>query len=340
MVMAGLALVTIAGCGLLDAPPAAPSPSPQPAPTMLPAPKPITSPQPGDEPSPVASPVSSAPPPVPTRIPPPNLNPGTAPAGDPSGRARVANTEGQGANMRAEPSPGGTLVRTILDGTELELFGAEREGGGRQWRNVRDPASGASGWIVTELLEVVSSEATAPAGEPKPVGEPKPGASAKPEAEAKPVGIPKPAASPQAGAPAGAAKPTTSIGDEDRAYLTVLQAQVDVLGKAIVSANEQIERAGGRPEMVSDATWRKDTEAAIDSLRSAAAKIREAKPGSATGEVHRFARNAADRAEEAAAGLANAVESKDARALVNTRTTLVRLLAELNNMNLSLLDLR
>ena len=338
MAICGLALVTITGCGLLGAPPAAPSSSPEPSPTLLPAPKPISSPQPGSEPSPVASPVSSAPPPTPTRIPPPNLNPGAAPAGASSGRARVANTEGQGANMRAEPSPGAALVRTVRDGTELELIGAEREGGGRQWRNVRDPASGASGWIVSELLETVPSEPPTPAS--KPEGEPKPGASAKPEGEAKPGGVPKPGASPPAGAPGGAAKPTTSIGDEDRAYLTVLQAQVDVLGKAIASANEQIERAGGRPEMVSDPSWRQDTEAVIGSLKGAAAKIREAKPGPATGEVHRFARNAADRSEEAANGLSNAIESKDARALVNTRTTLVRLLAEINNMNLSLLDLQ
>jgi hypothetical protein len=338
MVICGLALVTITGCGLLGAPPAAPSSNPEPSPTLLPAPRSISSPQPGGEPSPVASPASSAPPPPPTRIPPPNLDPGAAPAGAASGRARVANTEGQGANMRAEPAPGATLVRTVRDGTELELIGAEREGGGRQWRNVRDPASGASGWIVSELLEIVSSEPPAPAA--SPAGEPKPGTPAKPEGEAKPAGAPKPGASPAAGAPAGAAKPTTSIGDEDRAYLTVLQDQVDVLGKAITSANEQIERAGGRPEVVSDATWQKDTEAVIDSLRGAAAKIREAKPGPATGEVHRFARNAADRAEEVANGLSNAIESKDARALVNTRTTLVRLLAEINNMNLALLDLQ
>ena len=56
--------------------------------------------------------------------------------------------------------------------------------------------------------------------------------------------------------------------------------------------------------------------------------------------MHRFARNAADRADEAADGLNAAIESKDARALNGVRTTLVRLLAEINNMNLTLLELQ
>ena len=56
--------------------------------------------------------------------------------------------------------------------------------------------------------------------------------------------------------------------------------------------------------------------------------------------MHRYASNAADRAEEAADGLSAVLESKDARALNNVRTSLVRLIGEMNNMNLSLLDLQ
>ena len=59
-----------------------------------------------------------------------------------------------------------------------------------------------------------------------------------------------------------------------------------------------------------------------------------------TGAVHRFAANAADRAQEAADGLSAALESKDARSLNGVRTTLVRLIGEMNNMNLSLLELQ
>lgn len=333
----------VSGCGLLGAPPAPPPPTPAPSPTLLPAPKPFSSPEPGAAASPVGSPVSAAPTALPTRIPPPSVNPGAPPAGS-SERARVANTEGQGANMRAEPSPGGTLVRTVPEGAELELIGAEREGGGRIWRNVRDPESGSSGWIASDLLSPITPAPAAeakPPGEPKPAPEPKPVGEPKPASEPKPTGSPKPVASPvTAGAPEGAAKPATRVGEADRVYLSVLQAQVEVLGETITSANEQIERVGGRPEMVSDPTWRQDTEAVIQAFDDAAAKIRAASPGPATGAVHRYASNAADRAEEAGDGLSVAIESKDARALNGVRTTLVRLLAELNNMNLTLLDLQ
>jgi len=333
LLVSGLACLVASGCGLLGAPSAPPPSTPAPSPTLLPAPKPLLSPEPGAAASPPApaSPVSAAPTVPPTRIPPPNLSP-AGPSGGGSGeRARVVNTEGQGANMRAEPSPDAALVRTIREGTELELIGAEREGGGRRWRNVRDPASGASGWIVTDLLDPIPSAPppAAPASEPKPSGAP------------KPSGSPAPAASPpSAAAPDSAAKPSTRIGDADRAYLAVLQPQVDALGKAISSANEQIERAGGRPEILSDPAWRRDTEAAAVAFADVAAAIRGASPGPSTGTVHRYASNAADRAEESADGLSAALESKDARSLSNVRTTLVRLIGEMNNMNLSLLDLQ
>ena len=73
--------------------------------------------------------------------------------------------------------------------------------------------------------------------------------------------------------------PAQRIGEADRAYLAVLQPQVDALGKAITAANEQIERAGGRPDILSDPTWRQDTSAVVHSLSDAAAKIRAATPG-------------------------------------------------------------
>ena len=333
--MVFLAFTMSPGCGLLSAPPTPPLPTPAPSPTLLPAPKPFSSPEPGTLASPAASPVSVAPTIVPTRIPPPNLNPGAGPSAGSVERARVVNTEGQGANMRAEPSPGAALVRTVREGTELELIGPEREGGGRRWRNVRDPANGASGWIVSELLEVSAAPPAPAASAASPAAEPKPASEPKPSGDPKPAGSPSPASAAE-----GAAKPSTRIGDADRAYLAVLQPQVDTLGKAISSANEQIERAGGRPEILADPAWRRDTEAAAVALSTAAAEIRGAKPGPATGSVHRFASNAADRAEEAADGLSAALESKDARSLNGVRTTLVRLIGEMNNMNLSLLELQ
>ncbi|MGE3268148.1 MAG: SH3 domain-containing protein [Chloroflexota bacterium] len=264
-----------------------------------------------------------------------------------SGKATVVNTDGQGANMRGEPSATGPLVRTIKEGTELEVIGEEQESGGRKWRNVRDPSDGNSGWIVSELLSPVTPVPAAPAAASspppasKPAGEPKPAAEAKPAGQPKPSGGPNPTGSPPpASAPAGAAKPSQRIGDADRAYLGVLQEQVDTLGKSITAANEQIERAGGRPDILSDPAWRQDTQNVAKSLRDAAAKIRVAQPGPATGGVQKFANNAADRADEAANQLTAALDSQDARNLTDVRTTLVRMLAEINNMNLTLLELQ
>ena len=39
------------------------------------------------------------------------------------------------------------------EATVLEVVGTDREAEGRIWRNVRDPADGASGWIAAELLD-------------------------------------------------------------------------------------------------------------------------------------------------------------------------------------------
>ena len=69
------------------------------------------------------------------------------------GRARVVNTEGQGANMRQRPTTTAPVVRSIPDGTVLDVIGADQQGEGRTWRNVRDPTEGASGWIASDFLQ-------------------------------------------------------------------------------------------------------------------------------------------------------------------------------------------
>ena len=79
-----------------------------------------------------------------------------APAASPSpaapgARLKVANTEGQGANMRQRPSTTAPVLRTLPDGTVVEAIGGETNAEGRNWRNVRDPA-GQTGWIASELL--------------------------------------------------------------------------------------------------------------------------------------------------------------------------------------------
>jgi len=344
LLICGALLAIGPACGLLSAPAVPNEPSPGPSPTLLPPPRAFSSPEPSSVGASTGSPspVAAQPAGPPTPIPPPSLSSGAAGSDAAAGeRAKVVNTEGQGANMRADPSPTGALVRTIDEGTELEVIGADREGGGRSWRNVRDPASGASGWIVTDLLEPVAA-AAAPPPPPgpgaSPAAAPKPAVAASPAA-AKPAREPKPAASPGAGDLSIVAKPAPALDDADRAYLSVLQTQIDAFGKAITAANEQIERTGGRPETVNDPGWQKDTQAVAQSLTDAAGKIRAASPGPATGEVQRYANNAADRADEAANGLTSAIQSQDARQLNGVRTSLVRMLAEINNMNLALLNL-
>jgi hypothetical protein len=62
-------------------------------------------------------------------------------------RFRVANTDGQGANLR--PSPGTTEppIRSLPEGTELN-------GDEHAWRQVTD-TSGAQGWVADEFLAVI-----------------------------------------------------------------------------------------------------------------------------------------------------------------------------------------
>lgn len=92
--------------------------------------------------SPSASPAASASP-SPALIGPP-----TALIGE---RVRVANTDGQGANLRQDASSAAPILGLVPDGTVLEIVGADREADGRTWRNVREPG-GATGWIAADLL--------------------------------------------------------------------------------------------------------------------------------------------------------------------------------------------
>lgn len=77
--------------------------------------------------------------------------PSPSPSVAPGVRLKVANTEGQGANMRQRPSTTAPVLRTLPDGTVVEAIGGEQNAEGRNWRNVRDPG-GATGWIASELL--------------------------------------------------------------------------------------------------------------------------------------------------------------------------------------------
>jgi hypothetical protein len=105
---------------------------------------------------PVVLPPPFAASPGPGALPSPPAQPGGAPTASPSPaetgpRLKVANTEGQGANMRQRPSTNAPVLRTLAEGTIVEAIGGETNAEGRAWRNVRDPG-GATGYIAAELL--------------------------------------------------------------------------------------------------------------------------------------------------------------------------------------------
>ena len=110
-------------------------------------------PDPASAPAPVlaGSPVAPIGSPSPSPV---VIGPAASPTPSPPaiGRARVVNTEGQGANMRQQPTTGAPVVRSIPDGTVLDVIGPDRQAEGRSWRNVRDATEGASGWIAAEFL--------------------------------------------------------------------------------------------------------------------------------------------------------------------------------------------
>jgi SH3-like domain-containing protein len=67
-------------------------------------------------------------------------------------RVQVANTGNEGANLRREPGPSGERLRTIREGTVLEIIGPDSTADGQVWRNVRDIPTSESGWIASTFL--------------------------------------------------------------------------------------------------------------------------------------------------------------------------------------------
>jgi hypothetical protein len=70
----------------------------------------------------------------------------------PGAEVVVANTGGDGANLRTEPTSGSEIVTTLLDGTPLTVTGDSVEGDGLIWW----PVTGADGdgWIAADFLVV------------------------------------------------------------------------------------------------------------------------------------------------------------------------------------------
>jgi hypothetical protein len=86
---------------------------------------------------------------VPTPIPPPST-----PVPEPTPvveRVKVAGTLGAGVNLRAKAGEKGQRLKSMPEGSVLEIIGADQTADGLTWRNVRD-ASGASGWMAAKFL--------------------------------------------------------------------------------------------------------------------------------------------------------------------------------------------
>lgn len=140
---------------------------------------------------PAASPpAATAPPPrATTAAPPATAVPATAAAAaavagaatPPTWRV-VANSDAQGANLRAAPAGTAPLVKVLREGTLVLVLGPERREEGRAWRNVQDDV-GAVGWVAADLLAEPVGVAAAQAAPASPVETP----PAAPPAAAAPL---------------------------------------------------------------------------------------------------------------------------------------------------------
>lgn len=121
---------------------AQPTPSPPPLLPLAVSPPPTASPAA----SPAAAPPAAAPSTA-TAIAPPALTV----AATPGRTARVANTGGQGVNMRRSPVSG-DVVTVVAENATVRLLGPEERGpDGRVWRQVED-ARGNQGWVLADVL--------------------------------------------------------------------------------------------------------------------------------------------------------------------------------------------
>lgn len=96
------------------------------------------------------APVQAAPAVAPTPIPAPVVTP-EPPAPD---RVKVSFANGSGVNLRARAGERGQRLKTVPEGTILEVVGGEETADGIAWRNVRD-TSGATGWMASKFLAKV-----------------------------------------------------------------------------------------------------------------------------------------------------------------------------------------
>ncbi|MCC7371926.1 MAG: SH3 domain-containing protein [Chloroflexi bacterium] len=66
-------------------------------------------------------------------------------------KVKVANTGGSNLNLRANAGERSQRLKSVPEGSLLEIVGADQTADGVVWRNVRD-ASGASGFVAAKFV--------------------------------------------------------------------------------------------------------------------------------------------------------------------------------------------
>lgn len=91
----------------------------------------------------------------------PTLPSGIVPAASPEPSeppprlARVANTDGRGVSVRAEPGANAPAVGSLREGAQVQLTGQQQTVAARLWREVLDPSRGLQGWVSSDFLELL-----------------------------------------------------------------------------------------------------------------------------------------------------------------------------------------
>lgn len=67
------------------------------------------------------------------------------------GLVRVANTGGEGVNLRAKAGKNEKAILLLKEGTELKIVGQDAQADGLTWRNVKDD-KGNAGWVASQFL--------------------------------------------------------------------------------------------------------------------------------------------------------------------------------------------
>jgi hypothetical protein len=124
-----LAVFVVVGVSWLAAPRASTRPvSVSPAAVAAPAPTAV----PAVQPTPIPAPPIATPVPAPERV-------------------KVSFANGSGVNLRAQAGERGQRLKTMPEGTTLDVIGTDATADGLVWRNVRD-ASGTTGWMAGKFL--------------------------------------------------------------------------------------------------------------------------------------------------------------------------------------------